>query len=754
MDKEFSTSNWIWIKDWKQEDQGKPVIVYFRKEFQDANRLRISANCRYKLYINGIFVQEGPQKGSTEAAYVDPAQVGGWVREGKNVAAIEVLYYPQDSALRNDSLYYSPFPCLYLEDMGERGELNGKEGWKYRVADHIQIIGEPFDPAPIHGTEIVSGHKELAGWMEAGFDESSWDEAKPYTFFEVQKPVAPFSMQDRTIPLMEHKPGKFTEVVCIRKAGSQTKEQTVEQWQGLLQGQGTMEISANTMQIVELSAGEEMCGYPRVCLSGGKDAEIEILYSECYGIPQPDIVTPMGSRPAPPLKGDRTDYVNGVLSGPADRYRAGGYGTMEKPEIYVPYLFRTFRYVQVKITAKDAPLTILAYDYLSTGYPLEVKTRLETSDESLNRVWEISLRTLKRCMHETYVDCPFYEQLQYTMDSRAEMLFTYCLAADDRLARGCMEAFRRTQRSDGILQASAPAAGINVIPGFSIFYILMLHDHMMYFGDRSLVREHFGCMDRVLEYFHKNLTEKGLVGSVGGILFQHKYWSFIDWCGEWDETIGVPTAATKGDGSITMESLLYLYGLTHAAQLAEYIGRVGMATEYRDRAGQLREAILKYCIGTDGLVQDGPGIELYSTHCQVWAILNGLLSREQGRKNLERTFGAEGIPQCSVSMSFYLLLALREVDWLEKADELWNPWRTMVENHMTTCVENFTDQRSDCHAWGSLILYALPAVYLGIRPTKPGFAEYEQKKSLGHLEWIRGEVATPKGMITVNERWR
>ncbi|HJA65808.1 MAG TPA: hypothetical protein H9955_05825 [Candidatus Mediterraneibacter cottocaccae] len=754
MNQDFFRTNWIWMQDEIHDEREYPCIVYFRKEFNDAGKIRISANCRYKLYINGVFVQEGPQKGNAETAYADSADLGKYVRKGeKNTAAVEVLYYPEDPARRNDSLYYSQYPCLYIEDLGDAVEkaLNGKEGWRYTMASHIGITGEPFNPAPIHGEERVHARADLAGWMESGYDDSSWQEAKPYNFLQVNKPVAPFNMEERTIPPMRHESCRFEGVVCVRESSAQTADSLKEQWEKMLSGTGTVEIPANTTQIVEISAGEEMCGYPAFIMAGGKEAEITFLCSECYGVPQPDVVTPSGARKLPPLKGDRTDYVHGVLEGTTDVYYAAGYGTKEKPEKYTPFLFRTFRYIQVKITTKDQGMSLLGYDYLSTGYPLEVKTHLETSDESLNRIWDISMRSLKRCMHETYVDCPFYEQLQYTMDSRAEILFAYAVSGDDRLARQCMDSFRKTQRSDGILQASAPAVGVNVIPGFSIFYILMVHDHMMYFGDKALVREHFACVDRVLEFFHNHLTEKGLVGSVGGVLFRHKYWSFIDWCPEWNESVGVPAAALQGDGSITMESLLYLCGLLRAAELAEYIGREGVAEEYRERAEKVRAAVQAYCTGKDGLIQDGPGLELYSTHCQVWAALTDTVSEEQGRKNLERTFGTEGIPQCSVSMSFYLLEAFRKTGMLEKADQMWEPWRWMVKNNMTTCAENFTDQRSDCHAWGALALYALPAVYLGIRPVKPGFAEYEKKTDLGHLSWIRGEIVTPRGILRIDE---
>ena len=425
MPQNFMTSNFIWCGRNPEDRQTEPRIVYFRKQFHQAEKLRISANCRYKLYINGRFVQEGPQKGSRETAYVDEADIKALCSEPVNTAAVEVLYYPEDPGKRNDSLYYSPFSCLYVEDTGPLKELDGKEGWKCCPADHIRLVREPFDPAPIHGSEIVSGSEAMRGWRETGYDDSGWEAAVPYTFFEVNKPVAPFALAERTIPAMEHTHQTFRDVVCVRESAARKNEELFSEWKKMLDGEAPVEMPANTTHIVEISAGKEMCGYPSLCVAGGKDAVIEILYAESYGIPQPDMQTPFGSRPVPPKKQDRTDYRKGSLQGMQDIYIVSGFGTKEKPEIYTPFLFRTFRYIRVKVTTKEQGMSLIKYDYLSTGYPLEVKTHLTTSDESLNRIWDISLRTLKRCMHETYVDCPYYEQLQYTMDSRAEIMFTY-----------------------------------------------------------------------------------------------------------------------------------------------------------------------------------------------------------------------------------------------------------------------------------------------------------------------------------------
>lgn len=149
------------------------------------------------------------------------------------------------------------------------------------------------------------------------------------------------------------------------------------------------------------------------------------------------------------------------------------------------------------------------------------------------------------------------------------------ISADDRLARQAMEAFRRSQRPDGLINADAPTVKSNVIPAFSIYYLLMVHDHMMYFGDKALVKRHLPAIDGILGFFDRNLSEQGLVGKSGGPIMRHRYWSFIDGAGVWDS--GVPAATGKGSGSVTMESLLYLYGLQKAAELAEFAGRTDTA---------------------------------------------------------------------------------------------------------------------------------------------------------------------------------
>lgn len=109
----------------------------------------------------------------------------------------------------------------------------------------------------------------------------------------------------------------------------------------------------------------------------------------------------------------------------------------------------------------------------------------------------------------------------------------------------------------------------------------------------------------------------------------------------------------------------------------------------------------------------------------------------------------EKFAPCSVSMMFYLFRALEKTGDYEKTKTLWEPWRQMLRDHLTTCVENGLDGRSDCHAWGALILYELPAVILGVRPGAPGYEKVVVAPNAGFLQWAKGDVATPWGNVHV-----
>ncbi|MGS2776389.1 alpha-L-rhamnosidase-related protein [Robertmurraya sp. GLU-23] len=742
-------SSWIWIPSWNAEDKESTQIVYFRKvleleEVPENFIVKLSADSRYKFYVNEKLIEVGPSKGDNKVWFYDEKNIASFLKKGKNVLAAIVLRYPTNHHKGNHGIFRTETPGFYFNGSfvnytGNEVNIMADTTWRCKKETRLEIVSENLFFAPLHILEKAEGNLEVFGWKSQEYNDRDWEESKAYTIFEISRADSPGNLMPRSIPSMNQIDRQFRGVFCVRQS-----EKKQEEWNDMLFGKRSITIPANSHEIIEINAGELTTGYLQLAMSGGEGTKIKILTSESYGYPNEDVKSFMTL----PKKKDRMDCQGGTLFGFTDEYIVGGFGDEEKFEEYEPFWFRTFRFIQLEIQTSNQALTIGKFDYRETGYPLEVRTKARTSDDTLLNIWAISERTLRRCMHETYEDCPFYEQLQYAMDSRSQILYTYMTSADDRLARKCIDDFKRSQRYDGLLNASYPATGPNVIPGFSIYYIMMLYDHMMFFGDKELIKEHLTTIDGILNYFNKHINKSGLVGKIGGLNGKDRFWSFIDWTTQWDETSGVPRAILNGP--ITMESFLYVMGLQHAAKLADYVGRKELGNEYVERGVKVQQAINKFCRGANGLYQDGPGVEEYSQHCQVFAILTDTIDKEQGALILSRVLDDQSYPKCSVAMSFYLFRAIEKVGLYEVTRDLWDLWRAMVENNLTTCVEDHVNQRSDCHAWGALILYELPAVVLGVRPVEPGFSKIEISPTVGYFDWAEGEVITPKGMVKVS----
>jgi len=61
------------------------------------------------------------------------------------------------------------------------------------------------------------------------------------------------------------------------------------------------------------------------------------------------------------------------------------------------------------------------------------------------------------------------------------------------------------------------------------------------------------------------------------------------------------------------------------------------------------------------MIQDGPGVEKYSQHCQVFALLTDTVPVEEGAAYLKKTMEKrDGYAQCSVAMAFYLFRVLEK----------------------------------------------------------------------------------------------
>lgn len=122
-------SNWIWSPSWNPEDKEKPRIVFFRKSIDIDGKIKeaalhISADTRYKLYINGKFIEAGPSRGDLQIWFYDTIDIMPYLKDGINVIAVSVFRYPQDPEKGNHGMFRTPVPGLYVK--GEIRTVSGK----------------------------------------------------------------------------------------------------------------------------------------------------------------------------------------------------------------------------------------------------------------------------------------------------------------------------------------------------------------------------------------------------------------------------------------------------------------------------------------------------------------------------------------------------------------------------------------------------------------------------------------------------
>ena len=134
-------------------------------------------------------------------------------------------------------------------------------------------------------------------------------------------------------------------------------------------------------------------------------------------------------------------------------------------------------------------MTLERCGFLETRYPLEMESRFRSSDPRLDAITPLALRSLQMCAHETYMDCPYYEQMMYVGDTRLEALTTYAISRDDRLPRKALVLFGLSRLPDGLTQARYPSRDVQVIPPFALWWVGMVYDYALWRSDRPSSRD-------------------------------------------------------------------------------------------------------------------------------------------------------------------------------------------------------------------------------------------------------------------------
>ena len=686
---------WIIAADRPQETR----FYYFKKKFTvnkgDSLDLCVSADTRYQLYINGSLICDGPCQGAAHLRYYESADASSALIDGENEIFVKVQYVVGPYF---HIVYRGEHPALWFDGKltnkdGETVAIGSDDSWECLRDDSVGF--QNFHG--IHGSmppcEIWAANENLVPVATR-----NWFSPKLETHgFSPWGTVEPYSMYSRPIPPMkEHERGILT---------------TVKRGEGYI----IYDAGEYTTAKVYLNI-----------INAPKGGEIKITYAESVSFNDP-----IGVRPQGKAIRDDINAEGARIDGMFDLIRARG-----GEQSFSTFWFRAFRYIKLELP-ENTECTI---SYAPYFYPFDEAGSFECSTEKYNKMWHISRNTLLCCTHETYVDCPYYEQGQYSMDGALEMLYTFRTSSDKKMPIKFLKDLAASQTVDGMICANYPTSVTQVIPDFTLFWVLAVRDYLRYTGDIANVSAFMGTIDKALEAFEILKNSDGLINPT-------KYWAYVDWVPGWDR--GVPP---KGDDEpLTVTCLMYAAALRAAGELCITLGKKTRATEYEERACAIIDAVNNNCYDKNAsLYLDSPTGTTYSQHTTVWAVLSGAVVGEEAGGLIDRTFNSEHkVARCSFSMNYYLFRALEAAGRYSYAPGLFEGWERMLDLHCTTWCENPDTPRSECHAWSSAPAYELSAMALGIYPTADGFKTVRIKPVIDAFEIDRasGSVHTPYGLL-------
>jgi alpha-L-rhamnosidase len=700
-------------------------VFYFRNSFiidsvTDSIIVYVSADNRYRLFVNGIEVSNGPARGMLEHWRYETIDISPWLQKGKNVIAAEVFNLGEFRPVAQ----FSHKTAFILQAEGNLGiQLNtGINNWvvtQNTAYSAIEITREMVQDYYVAGPcDRIDGSKQLWGWETQNYDDSAWQ--KPKTIIRgVGRGYmhgVPWLLTPRTIPPMERKMERIPKIV--RSTGINPTNQ-------FLNGKGNLQIPANSKVSILLDQTHLTIGYPEMIINKGKGSIIKVTYAEA-------LIAKDGS------KGNRNISEGKEIRGYHDIFLPDGSVNRK----FRPLWLRCWRFIQLDIETKGEPLEITDYYGIFTAYPLTENASFVCNDNSLTEIWNVGWRTAKLCAGETYMDCPYWEQLQYIGDTRLQSLISLYVSGDDRLMRNALTLIDDSRIPEGLTMARTPTAIPQITPPFSLYWIDMVHDYSMHRDDTTYVKQFLPGIQSVLGWFERRMDNNGLLGGLDWL-------NFTDWTPGF--MVGSPAGVDTSNSSLV--SLNYAYALDRAAELFAFYGKNHDATIYLNQAKSIKSTVYKLCFNTEKqLLKDTPFEESYSQHTNIWGVLTDAIPLEKQKEVIQKVLSDKSLIQCTIYFRFYLFQAMKKVGLADEYLEQLGLWRAMIAKGLTTFEEGDYDERSDCHAWGSTPNYDLLATVCGIRPAAPGFTKIEIAPAFGKLTYMKAKMPHPKGLIEIDLR--
>ena len=422
---------------------------------------------------------------------------------------------------------------------------------------------------------------------------------------------------------------------------------------------------------------------------------------------------------------------------------------------------RAFRLLKIEF-AKDSKIDFKGVRVQQCLFPATKHGWFSSSDDRLNRMWEIGKYTLQVNKHQEYESCPRNEMVFFTGDGYIDSLIDLYAFGDERLLNTSLS-LNHSEACTGITHTSEFNKSRHQWDYYA-WRIVCVYTHYKITGDREFAKRQFDLCEKALRWQINRMGKNKLIFQPQCFYSTYTYTlGQVDWA---------CSPARLGDKPY-LNSLLYK-SLTSMSEIAKDLCEDAKSIEWATLAEEVKTAI------NDNLWSEEKGAymdamdDYVSQDGNIIPIMFGVANKERATKALDTIkdrlwspYGATILDQYiphtrggNTTISPLMCAYEAEARFLQgDADNalelIRRCWGTMMDKGARTFWEfspNSADGHWDalCHAWSAGCTYLLSAYVLGIRMTEPDFTAIVFEPKPCDLENIKGVVPTSHGYIAAS----
>lgn len=692
-------------------------------------RIHVTADQRYQLFLDGQRIAQGSERGNLRSWFYESYELE--LEPGRHTLGALTWHLAEGAPWAQDTS--RPGFLLAASEPFTQLISTGRAPWEARWLPALRFI-KATDQLGGQLTGMGSRIDWRGGSWASIFDltDGGWNPVSVgppgNNGFYQGAPPDMWILRPATLPAMARRPVAQSQLrvarvtTALRGPFQPSPREALARWQAWLQG-GRIVVPPRTRHRLLVNLADYFCAYYRLRVSGGKGSRLTVHWAERLS----------NDAHHPEPSADRREVDGLHFVGAGDTFRPDG----SRHADLEPLWWMAGRWVQITIQTGAMPLTLESFCLEATGYPLREQTHFACDDSSLNLLIPACRQTLRACMHETYMDCPYWEQLQYIGDTRIQALITYAVSPDIRLAAKALDIFSHSRVGASPFPSSNhPSRSMQIIPPFALWWINMLRDLAWWRGEAALVRRLMPTAWWIVDHFLLNRDRHGLAVSPPG-------WNYVDavaFAG------GEPPGARPGGTSGLLNWQLVL-ALDALYDLGHWLGDPRAMGARLEAQGLARTCERLLWDARRRALADDVDHTSFSEHGQALPLLTGRLSAPCRARVRQALLSDRKLHQGGLYFSHYILEAMREARATEALVQRLQQWQPFLDAGLKTFPEHDLAGRSDCHAWSAHPWFHLLTSLAGIRPAGPGFSRIAVTPLLGPLHRLEARIPHPLGLI-------